>query len=381
MDGEKTVIRPRLKDLAGGDVHLANLSAYAKSLVSIEDRDRAAHNAGLLYLTIIDAFQQTGITDVKWSPNLILEIGSREYEIDIHDQHQPRGDSRMMDAPVLMSVDTRHLTQSGLECAVDESPGTSGTSSPPSVTHTSAIAIINPLRTKRSNKLTSFVVALNNRDYTGSRIDPKGERKDTPIVSALVPVLEVSPLECEIAHRKGTELEGLGSSSDAAIKCVNRCVRQLDMLDVGMASLTIKTNWAYWQLGQAYEAFCKVNTDNTKDRDWNHRSEQQRLFALLCKQIESVANHNSGSSNMGRSALQKRLQRARKFSLLVDTFGMSVLNSVPEVSVSRVDVLPMEELRSLADGSCMKKEVESIRQKQDSSKDITATRVSAVKAR
>jgi hypothetical protein len=78
---EKTVIRPRLKDLAEGDVHLANLSAYAKLLVSGEDPDRAAHNAGLLYLTIIDAFQQTGITNVQWSPNLILEIGSREYEV------------------------------------------------------------------------------------------------------------------------------------------------------------------------------------------------------------------------------------------------------------------------------------------------------------
>ncbi|KAJ9091919.1 hypothetical protein QFC21_007032 [Naganishia friedmannii] len=114
-----------------------------------------------------------------------------------------------------------------------------------------------------------------------------------------------------------------------------------------MASLSIKTNWAYWQLGKAYEAFCEVNTVHTKDRDWNHRSMQQRLFALL--------------------SLQKRLQRARKFLLPVDTFGMSVLSSVPEVSVSRMDVLKMEELRSLADGSCMKMDVESIRQKQDSS--------------
>jgi hypothetical protein len=102
-------------------------------------------------------------------------------------------------------------------------------------------------------------------------------------------------------------------------------------------------------------------------KDWNGRSQQQRLFALLCKQIDSVVNYGSGSSNTRRSALQKRLQRARKFLLLVDIFGMAVLNSVPEVSVSRVDVLRMEELRSLADGSCMKMEVESIRQKQDSS--------------
>ncbi|KAJ9093495.1 hypothetical protein QFC20_007119 [Naganishia adeliensis] len=141
-----------------------------------------------------------------------------------------------------------------------------------------------------------------------------------------------------------------------------------------MASLSIRTNWAYWQLGKAYEAFCEVNTVNTKDRDWNHRPEQQRLFALLCNQIESVFNHGSGSSNARRSARQKRLQRARKLLLLVDAFGMSVLDSVPEVSVSRVDVLRMEGLRSLADGSCMKTEVQSIRQKQDSSscKDVYA---------
>ena len=46
---------------------------------------------------------------------------------------------------------------------------------------------------------------------------------------------------------------------------------------------------------------------------------------------------------------------------------MSVWNSVPDVSVSRVDVLRLEEVRSLADGSYMKMEVESIRQKQGSS--------------
>ena len=165
MDGDKTVIRPRLKDLAEGDVHLANLSAYAKLLVSGEDPDKAAHNAGLLYLTIIDAFQQTGITNVQWSPNLILEIGSREYEvsascniiiiqtdttlhrptvtwhahcmfslqIDIHDQHRSEGNSSVMVAPVLVSVDTPHFTQSGLERSVTGPPGLSGTSSPPPV--------------------------------------------------------------------------------------------------------------------------------------------------------------------------------------------------------------------------------------------------------
>ena len=165
----------------------------------------------------------------------------------------------MIDTPVLMSVDTHRFTQCGGERAVTESPASSGTASTPSATDTSAIAIANPLLAKRSNKLTSFVVALNNRDYTGSCIDPQGERKDTPTVSALVPVKEVSPLGCEFAHIKSSELEGLGSSSDEAFRCVTRCCRQLDMLDAGMASLSIKTYWAYWQLGKAYAAFCKVS--------------------------------------------------------------------------------------------------------------------------
>jgi hypothetical protein len=62
---------PRLDDLA-------NLSTYAKHLVSVEDRDRVAHYSGLLYLTVIYTFQQASITNFQWSPNLILKIGSRE---------------------------------------------------------------------------------------------------------------------------------------------------------------------------------------------------------------------------------------------------------------------------------------------------------------
>lgn len=89
---EKTLISPKLKDLDEGDVHLANLSAYAKHLVSMDDPDKAARNAELLYLTVIDAFQQAGITNVQWSPNLILEIGSREYEV---------GASRVIDLGVM----------------------------------------------------------------------------------------------------------------------------------------------------------------------------------------------------------------------------------------------------------------------------------------
>ncbi|KAJ9093493.1 hypothetical protein QFC20_007117 [Naganishia adeliensis] len=159
---EKRMISLRLDDLAEGDVHLGNLSAYTKHLLSVKDPDRAAHNAGQLYSIAIDAFQQAGITNVRWNPNLI-------------------------------------------------------------------------------------------------------------------------------------------------------------------------------------------------SRDWFEK-------------IQYIEREISGKRMSARSGLQKRLQRARKSCSLVDAFGMSVRNNVPEVSVSRVDVLRMEELRLLADGSYMKTEVESFRQKQDSLK-------------
>jgi hypothetical protein len=38
--------------------------------------------AGLHYVAAINAFQQAGISDVQWNPNLLLEIGSRDYEVD-----------------------------------------------------------------------------------------------------------------------------------------------------------------------------------------------------------------------------------------------------------------------------------------------------------
>ena len=45
--------------------------------------------------------------------------------------------------------------------------------------------------------------------------------------------------------------------------------------------------------------------------------------------------------------MQKRLQRARKFLLLVDVFGPFVLNVVPEISVSRLDTVKLDDLYKL----------------------------------
>ena len=165
----------------------------------------------------------------------------------------------MIDPPIPMSIDTRRFSQSGRGQSVTDSPNSPGTSSTPSVAYTSAIAIVKSPENKRSPRLLSFVAALNSRDYTCSRIDPKGEGADTSTVSALILATDASSLECPVAHREGSPMQRSVAPSDSAITCITRCFRQLDVLDAGMASLSIKTNWAYWQPGKACKAFCKVS--------------------------------------------------------------------------------------------------------------------------
>ena len=47
---------------------------------------------------------------------------------------------------------------------------------------------------------------------------------------------------------------------DETIKHIEFCDRQLDALDRKARSLSVKTNWTYWHLAKAYEAFCVVST-------------------------------------------------------------------------------------------------------------------------
>ena len=56
------------------------------------------------------------------------------------------------------------------------------------------------------------------------------------------------------------------------------------------------------------------------------------------------------------------MQRARKFLSLVDVFGPFVLNVVPEMSVSRLDMVKLDDLYKL-DGKGLNEQVRSILRK------------------
>ena len=82
-------------------------------------------------------------------------------------------------------------------------------------------------------------------------------------------------------------------------------------------------------------------------------------FARLCS-TPSVAEWMKSSAT--RARLQKRLQRARKFVILVDVFGEQALQWVPEISVSRLDLLRLEDLQKMATGSIEQKRIQVIKE-------------------
>lgn len=69
------------------------------------------------------------------------------------------------------------------------------------------------------------------------------------------------------------------------------------------------------------------------------------MIDLLCKE----PGFQTPSRNMKTMwSLKKRLQRGRKYVLLVSMFGEKILQAAPEVSVTRLDVLKLEDLSRLA---------------------------------
>jgi hypothetical protein len=156
--------------------------------------------------------------------------------------------------------------------------------------------------------------------------------------------------------------------------CLVDEMSRLDRLLVQSDQTSISINCCYWSIGVSYREFCKVRLASCRMHQWRRISRQsshhtrghsqhprtleKEAFARLCA-IPSISDVLS--SVAGRSRLRKRLQRARKFVTLVDIFGEQVLQWVPEISVSRLDVVRQEDLQKIAAGSIEQKRVLAIK--------------------
>jgi hypothetical protein len=101
---------------------------------------------------------------------------------------------------------------------------------------------------------------------------------------------------------------------------------------------------------------------------WDSKPEQKRLVDLVLAHGELAdyiksgnGNGNGNSSGTSRKAIKKRLQRARKFLMIVELFGTTVLNAAPDVSVSRLDLVSLQLLAGLVQEGNGNRTVETIR--------------------
>jgi hypothetical protein len=149
---------------------------------------------------------------------------------------------------------------------------------------------------------------------------------------------------------------------------------RLDRLLVQSDKMSISINCCYWSIGLSYREFCKVRLASCRMHQWRRNSLQsshitrghsqhprtleKEAFARLCA-TPSISDVLSSAA--ARSRLRKRLQRARKLVTLVDIFGEQVLQWVPEISVSRLDVVRQEDLQMIAAGSIEQRRVLAIK--------------------
>jgi hypothetical protein len=101
-------------------------------------------------------------------------------------------------------------------------------------------------------------------------------------------------------------------------------------------------------------------------RPWDSKPEQKGIVDMILAHGDittyiSAENSKGHGHGISREAIKKRLQRARKFLLIVELFGTTVLNAAPEVSVSRLDGIGLQILVGFAREGVDSTEISAVR--------------------
>ncbi len=176
----------------------------------------------------------------------------------------------------------------------------------------------------------------------------------------------------------------LPSTHAAPADLVATYILEIDRLDIHSKNLSVATNRMYFKLGRAYAAAMKVSAcsdfclkprlaevkltsslcsnqfDDPTGLNWRATSSQQKdLFNVLTGRDDLKYL----TTKLGYMRWQKRVQRAHKFFLLVEIFGLPILNAVPIVSVSRIDCLSLKMLGRLQTDRATTTTVREIKQR------------------
>ncbi|GFZ44318.1 hypothetical protein JCM24511_02040 [Saitozyma sp. JCM 24511] len=290
---DRTPLRPAAGDLLTSDPHLPEMMRYVQHLVEGPEAEVVDRNAALAYLALITAFVEKGLLQIDWAPRLLIEVGDREFEINLDGPENPNPVSMTLAPPSGNPVDIERGGESQ-----------------------------DPSRPSKS-KAMALLDALEARDYTSAIRHAASHPK---------------PLLTSCEGLTGEEVD-VPMSSASEIKGIRDQLRVLQTLDQRAMTLSVSTNFAYWRLGVAYQSFADRKRSNFCPQ-LHPRTEQRIIFDLLWDDPD----FRLASDLTTQWALKKRLQRGRKFLLLATIFRTNVLHAVPEVSVRRLELVSLEEL-------------------------------------
>jgi hypothetical protein len=352
-DNVKTVIRPTSEALSHADPTLHQMIRYIRHVLDRHDPGEIAHNAALIYLAMFTAFRDAKLLELDWAPSLSLDIGDREYEIVISHVSSVTTFGEKANLSKMMTPQGSDM----MDIERNSDAPTSANHSP-DVGHGTRCSEKAKLPKNGSSKAFALLDTLIER-----------MKKDAFRGGTMATV----PLDTIRLHV--TEAGAEATPSKISSWLINE-VSRLDHLLVQADKISIAINCCYWSIGVSYRNFCKVRCVMRGVPWWFHgllkasnatlagsqhpRTTEKDNFAILCATPPVVEWMKSTRT---RARLQKRLQRARKFVILVDVFGEQALQWVPEISVSRLDIVRLEDLQKIATGSIEQKRVQAIKDK------------------
>jgi len=115
----------------------------------------------------------------------------------------------------------------------------------------------------------------------------------------------------------------------------------IEDLDMAQHSLSLRTNLAYWLIGNAYETY-RINCVAGAPFD----SMKPERF-ILRKLFSEPWMPSLTSNSLCQNTFKKRLVRGRKFYLLTKLFPISILLVVPAVCITQLDFISLQNLKLL----------------------------------
>lgn len=135
-----------------------------------------------------------------------------------------------------------------------------------------------------------------------------------------------------------------------AVVQVLACMNFLDAMEDVQAATTFRVNCAYWTLGDAYATFEtsyleKMSKEGASVVCSRTLTKQTMAELYSSSDMHCYLKQQDVFASAKKKALNQRLQRGRKFKLLTDILGESILLALSEVCVTRIDKLLLSDLQ------------------------------------